>query len=262
VRPIVEVYGAVTGRMAVSDPAVQNIPPALRPCLLADGGKRLVGLDLAQVEPRVAAGMSGDAEMMAAVSSGDVYAAAASVVWPDSAVTPERRALAKRVLLARLYGQGYAALARAIDLSPEDAQDITNRLLRGWPVLRSWMAGLTAKAKAGEKLVTLAGRELPAPPADESYKAVNWVVQGSAADLFYRFTQRVAKKLPASARLWLPLHDELIVECETGDEASVADLLSQVMRCRVGGVEIFGQPTAYGSRWGQKDGAKQQPAAA
>jgi len=245
VHPIIEVYSTVTGRMTAHDPGVQNIPAQLRRCFMADEGKLLVGLDLHQVEPRLAAAMSRDETMS---SGDDVYVTAAEVIWPGEAVTPERRKVAKSVLLARLYGEGAPSLATRLGVPQDEAKRITGALLSGWPKLRGWLASLEAAAAAGRPLTTLAKRVLPAP--DSPHKATNYVVQGSGADLFYMFVNRVARQLPHGASLWLPVHDELIVQCEADDADVTSKLLAEQMRATVSGVLVSGEPVVYGSRWG------------
>lgn len=244
VRPIVEPYAEVTGRTKVKEPALQNVHPALRKFLLADDGCVLVGADFNQVEPRVAAGLSGDAEMITAAGNGDLYVAAAKAMWPGQTITVKMRSIAKRVLLAQIYGRGIRGLANDLGLTTDQARSMASGLSAKWPGMYQWAHDL---ARVNERLLTVAGRLLPTPP--KPYMAVNWVVQGSAADVFYSCTRKVAKSLPAGARLWLPLHDELIVECRRTDADEMKALMLSEMRSNVGGVAIEATATIYGPAW-------------
>jgi|GEM_PF-6871074 len=248
VRPIVVAYGARTGRMRVQDPALQNLGPKVRPALMADEGKALVGLDLHQVEPKVAALLSGDAAMKAAVQK-DCYLGAASVIWPGKEPTTDMRQSAKVVLLAQLYGEGHQALASRLGIGADEARRLVETLLAGWPYLRQWREELIAKARSGARLATFAGRPLPLLTAKEAWRGVNYVVQGSAADIFYEMVKKVAKALGEGSRLWLAVHDELVVECPSEQVDAVKDILATEMSLVVDGVTITGDAVVYGDRW-------------
>lgn len=241
-----------TGRMAVSCPALQNLAEHLRPALVVDDGKVLVGLDLDQVEPRVVAALSGDEAMRAAVQ-GDPYLAAAAVIWTDPAdadETARRRKVAKTVLLAQFYGQGTASLARRLGIPQAEAGRIRQKLLAGWPKLRRWLEATRRAAEKGQPLETAFRRRLPSCQ-DAPYKAVNWVVQGTAADAFKAMVSQVADQLQgfSGARLWLPVHDELVVECLARDAEAVASMMGGAMRLDLDGVVLSGQPAVLGRRW-------------
>ena len=243
-----------TGRMSVRGPAVQNLTAELRGFLLADEGKTLVGLDLDQVEPRVAAGLSGDKKMAEAISSGDVYMAAAAVIWraphKDDDERAWRRKTAKTTLLAQIYGQGARSLAARLGVSQTESLRICSTLLSAWSGLREWMGSVRSDAERGRPVLTWSGRLLP-PCADAPYKAVNYTVQGSAADIFKAMVTRVAKGLGdfPGARLWLPVHDELVVECGEDDAEEVAKMLGETMRLDIGGIPVGGAPAVLGPRW-------------
>jgi hypothetical protein len=242
-----------TGRMSVSKPALQNVSAYVRGCLLPDEGMVLVGLDLSQVEPRMAAALSGDTAMGAAIKAGDVYEAAATVVWPtppaDDGERAARRKTVKTVLLAQLYGQGTTSLALRLGISKGEAERIAQALLAGWPTLRHWLRSVRNRAERGQPIVTWGGRLLPSAK-ETPYKAVNWLVQGSSADLFKAMVAQVAEHLPAfeNARLYLPVHDELIVECRPDDAEEVATMLEQTMRIQISSVMFGGSATILGER--------------
>ena len=246
VHPTINANAARTGRMSVADPALQNLAELSRPLLIADSGKLLVGLDLSQVEPRLMAALSGDPALIAAVSSGDVYSATAA-----AAGSSIDRPAAKIVFLALMYGMGDAGLGAKLGVDLHAAKAARGRVLGAYPRLGEWIERTRLGAEAGEPLRTITDRPLPAVSPDKSYVAVNYLIQGSAADLFKRMTLRACGELPASARPWLPVHDELVVECDPVDADLVSDLLREHMRDTVNGVVIDGAPHVHGERWGK-----------
>jgi DNA polymerase I-like protein with 3'-5' exonuclease and polymerase domains len=98
--PIFHVMGTVSGRILVSDPYLQQLRRAYRSLIAAEPHNRLIYLDYAQFEPGVLAGLSGDAQLIAAYNDGDLYAALAHVLFGDT----NQRPTAKRVFLAFSYG--------------------------------------------------------------------------------------------------------------------------------------------------------------
>lgn len=255
IHPAIGTNGAdQTGRMSVRNPAVQNLTAEIRGYLVSDPGKVLVGLDLDQVEPRVVAGLSEDTAMREAIFSGDVYMAAADLIWTDPPESPEvradRRKKAKVTLLAQIYGQGSSSLAAQLGLAERESKRISTAMLKAWPNLRRWIDSTRSAAEAGERLTTWSGRLLPACP-EAPYKAVNWRVQGSAADIFKSMVSEVSKRLDdyPGSRLWLPVHDELVVECAEGDAEEMAVLLGETMRIELFGIPIGGTPSVLGHRW-------------
>lgn len=244
VRPAISANGAHTGRQTADRPAVQNLPAALRPLLTADPGRALVGLDLSQVEPRLMAALSGDPALAEAAGTGDVYEGVAAAC--GSGID---RPKAKIVALAIPYGKGDSTLADDLGVSVAEAAAARERVLSPFPRLREWIAETARSAEAGATLTTITGRPLPEPEA--GYMAVNYVIQGSAADVFKLMTLRVADSLPAGARMWLPIHDELVIEGDPGQVETVSDLLREHMREVVDGVLIDGEPHVHGERWGK-----------
>lgn len=248
-HPQVSVNGAVTGRMSISRPALQNIPPALRPMFLPDPGTVLIGCDLDSVEPMVAAAMSGDRALRQAVTN-DVYVELAVAVWGEQARSdPSRRKTAKTAFLAQLYGQGTNNLAARLDVPTDEASHVVDGLRTSFPDLFKWISRLRTTAREGRDLTTNAGRPLPGV-ADAPYKAVNYTVQGTAADVFKACNRAAVEALDAKA-LWLPIHDELIIQVED-DPAVIAEsieLLREAMTSTMDGVIISGRPEVIGHHW-------------
>ncbi len=250
------VLGAVTGRTISSGPNLQNIAPSLRPIFTADEGMTLLGADFDSVEPRVMAAMSEDAAALAAVQAQDVYTELAVQVWGASARGDKAlRAQAKTSFLAVGYGQGAPALAAQLGIPLEEAEQLKRNFRRQFPVMLTWGRSVVAAAEAGRHQVTGYGRYLPLPQEEcptspRPYRAVNWVVQGTGADVLKQVTARVAERLGPQA-LWVPIHDELILQVPDTAEGRERGLaaLREAMNFDFRGVPITATPEIIGPRW-------------
>ncbi len=256
-HPQITANVARTGRMGVSRPALQNLAGPARALFLPDVGYVLVAADLDHVEPSVLAIVSGDPVLRVAVK-GDVYQEIVSLIWPEHALrdnmTAEERDTnisfrkrAKTILLALMYGMGPAALAESLGGTRAEAVDIRQQVLRAWPEVRNWQRETDRRARR-DQLTTLTGRPLPVDP-QARYRAHNYSIQGSAADIFKRMTLEVKDQLPRDSRLWLPVHDELVVECRPADAERCKVILAACMTADIEGVLITAEPVGPWDRW-------------
>lgn len=262
---------ARTGRMSISGPALQNLAggafepgveddTGLRGLLLADSEMVLVGCDLSHVEPSIMAAASGDPLLQAHCEPGmDVYVEAGVAVWGEAArevgedgdLTPAAQGMRKKmkvVVLALMYGMGDKSLASSLGVSIPEAAAVRKKVLTVYPKVGRWIDARRADAKRCRTLRTLSGRPLP-DVRHKPYLATNYTIQGSAADLFKSMCVEVSDKLPAGARLWLPVHDELVVECRPEAVDEVVELLASCMRREVEGVLVWGEPKVLGEKW-------------
>jgi len=248
VHPRINSIGAKTGRMSIVGPPMQATPYQLRPAFLADEGMTLVACDLDRVEPCLVAAASGDPGLVAA-ASGDIYLELAAKMWGEDARSdPERRVQAKTSLNAIVYGQGAAGLGRRLGVTTDEAQAILDGWSAAYPVFEKWKK-VIAKASKGQAPTTLAGRRTRQP--EHPYQAVSYTIQGTAADLFKTMMLEVASALPDGFDLWLPVHDELIIQVPD-DPASIdtaLEILAEHMQCEVQGVHIGGTPAHVGRAW-------------
>ncbi|GEB96076.1 DNA polymerase [Microbacterium lacticum] len=246
VYPQIDTVGTVTGRFAIRRPALQNLSPGMRGLLLPDEGMVLVGADLSHVEPSIAAALSGDAAMLEAVAPGsDPYLWLAATIWGETVLADDpRRKIAKTALLASLYGQGVESLAQRLAISEDRAREVRAGIDRAFPTFAKWRK----RVMVGDDLATFYGRPLPTPRAGEEYKAVNHAVQGSAADFFKRRTLAVAERLCDTDRLYLPIHDELIVQTTPDRAAEVATILTETFGGEIGGVTVEAEGVILGGR--------------
>jgi len=243
VHPEIDVCGAITGRMAIRRPALQALPGAMRGLLVASPGKVLVGGDIHAVEPSLAAWMSGDEALAADLAEADPYQALATRVFgPDAGA--EERSRAKTSLLAQLYGQGTNGLARRLGVAPAAAEDLVAELRHTYPVLFGWLGGLDRHPLRE----TPWGRRLPSPPENRRFVARNWAIQGSAADAFRSAVASVAR-CGGPEVLWLPVHDELVVEVAPERAEGAARALRRALSPRLGDVQLRAEVQILGERW-------------
>jgi hypothetical protein len=250
--PQVVIRHAVTGRGTVRRPALQNLAGKLRPLLTAAPGKVLVSLDIARCEVMLAAAMSGDTALAAALNAGDPYVALVVAQFgEDRAGDAALRAQFKRALIASLYGQGAASLAVALKISETEAKELKSGLKRQWPRVFEWIAENTAAAKAGVAGRTLTGRPTPVLEATAAFKRTNHVVQGSGADFLYRGVARVAERLGPEV-LYLTVHDELVLEVNPEGADEACRVLVESMTFELpGGLVLTGDAQVLGTSWGK-----------
>ena len=232
--------GANTGRLASTDPNLQNIPVRseegrrIREAFVAPEGKVLVSLDYSQIELRILAHVAEiDALKQAFHEGQDIHAATASEVFgvPLDEMTPEIRRQAKAINFGVIYGISGFGLARNLRIPRGEAQGFIDRYFEKFPGIREYMDQTTAFAKENLFVQTLFGRKIHTPeiaakgPRAGFAKraAINAPIQGTAADIIRRAMIRMPEalaKMPDSAavKMLLQVHDELIFEV-TADAA-------------------------------------------
>jgi DNA polymerase-1 len=226
--------GAETGRMACSDPNLQNIPklPAYRACFRPSPGRVLVKADYSQIEMRIAAQITQDPVMIAAYQAGeDLHTkTAAAVRGVDlAAVTPADRRHAKAVNFGMLFGMGagglvqYAKNTYDVTLTEAEAAVFINRFFATYPTVRAWQR---RQGEGTDDPRTLGGRRRIG--VTRYTERVNTPVQGTAADIVKLALARLwadRAHVPGAAVV-LVVHDEILIECDTGEAAAVATWLT------------------------------------
>ena len=229
---------AATGRLASSDPNLQNIPvrtargQRLRAAFIAReadarGEWVLFTADYSQVELRIMAHFAGEERMKAAFAEGrDIHASTASVVFDvdERLVTREMRNRAKAVNFGLLYGMGAARLARETGLTILEAKRFMERYFDSFPKVRVWREALLVRAREVGYVETIFGRRRPMPELRSDNgrlrsfaenMAVNTPIQGSAADIIKKAMIDLEQRLTKSglaAQMLLQVHDELVLE--------------------------------------------------
>ena len=234
------IAGANTGRLASTDPNLQNIPVRsedgrrIREAFVATDGHQLVSLDYSQIELRILAHVANIDALKDAFRDGqDIHATTASEMFgvPLDEMTPDVRRQAKAINFGVIYGISSFGLARNLRIPRKEAQSFIDRYFERFPGIRTYMDETVAFAKQHGYVQTLFGRKINTPEINNrgphagfaKRAAINAPIQGSAADVIRRAMIRMPdaiKDLPA--KMLLQVHDELLFEVEAG---AVDDLI-------------------------------------
>ena len=235
--------GAVTGRLASTDPNLQNIPirteegRRIREAFVAPKGKLLVSLDYSQIELRILAHVADIPALKQAFKDGiDIHSMTASEMFnvPLDRMTPEIRRQAKAINFGVIYGISGFGLARNLRIPRADAQGFIDRYFERFPGIKEYMDATVAFAKTHGYVQTLFGRKIHTPeiisngPTAGFAKraAINAPIQGTAADVIRRAMIRMPKAIAGlQATMLLQVHDELLFEV---DENAVDPLIARV----------------------------------
>ena len=228
------ITGAVTGRLASTDPNLQNIPVRseegrrIREAFVAPEGKTLVALDYSQIELRILAHVANIPELKRAFAEGqDIHAMTASEMFgvPLDQMTPEIRRQAKAINFGVIYGISGFGLARNLRIPRGEAQGFIDRYFERFPGIRQYMDDTVAFAREHKHVATLFGRRIHTPEIDArgpsagfaKRAAINAPIQGTAADIIRRAMVRMDDAIAGlPARMLLQVHDELLFEVEDG----------------------------------------------
>jgi DNA polymerase-1 len=228
--------GAATGRLASSDPNLQNIPirtddgRRIRKAFIAPEGRRIVALDYSQIELRIMAHLSEDPNLLKAFGSGaDIHRATAAEVFGkamDDVSNNERRA-AKAINFGLMYGMSAFGLARQLGIGRGEAQDYIALYFSRYPGVRDYMERTRQDAREKGYVETVFGRRLHLENiharnqglrAGAERAAINAPMQGTAADIVKRAMIEIDRWLAGDARalMLLQVHDELVFEADAG----------------------------------------------
>ena len=241
------IAGASTGRLASTDPNLQNIPirseegRRIREAFVAEPGKVLVALDYSQIELRILAHIAKLPALKEAFARGDdIHAMTASEMFdvPMEDMTPDIRRRAKAINFGVIYGISGFGLARNLRIPRAEAQGFIDRYFERFPGIRTYMDDTKAFAKEHGYVQTLFGRKIHTPNIGAkgphagfaARAAINAPIQGTAADVIRRAMIRMPKaiaNLPAT--MLLQVHDELLFEVEQGTEDALIDAARDVM---------------------------------
>lgn len=239
--------GASTGRLASTDPNLQNIPirteegRRIREAFVAPEGKVLVSLDYSQIELRILAHVAGIESMKQAFRDGeDIHAATASEMFdvPLDEMTPDVRRQAKAINFGVIYGISGFGLARNLRIARGEAQGFIDRYFEKYPGIKEYMDDTVAFAKEHGHVATLFGRKIHTPEINAKgphagfarRAAINAPIQGSAADIIRRAMIRMPDAISGlPVKMLLQVHDELIFEVEEGGVDKAVSVIRDVM---------------------------------
>ena len=241
------IAGANTGRLASSDPNLQNIPVRteegrrIREAFVAPEGRVLVSLDYSQIELRLLCEFADVPALEAAFRAGDdVHAVTASEMFgvPLDEMTPDVRRSAKAINYGIVYGISGFGLARNLRIPREEATEFIARYFDKFPGIKGYMDETTAKAKRLGYVETLFGRKVHTPGVGQKgpqagyarRAAINAPIQGSNADIIRRAMARMEAAIEGlDARMLLQVHDELLFEASEGDADALIARAREVM---------------------------------
>jgi len=253
--------GTVTGRLASSNPNLQNIPVRtplgreIRRAFIAEEGWLLLSVDYSQIELRIVAHLAEDAAMIEAFQQNqDIHAATAAAVFnvePD-AVDATMRRRAKAINFGLIYGMSAFGLSRSTDMTLGEAEQFVKAYFERFPGVRSYLDQTRRDAGENGFVTTLLGRRRYFPQlaatahvseqmrARAVREAINAPIQGSAADIIKIASiqlDRTLQESPLRARLLLQVHDELVLECPQDElqktHTLVRDCMSRAYSLRV-----------------------------
>jgi DNA polymerase-1 len=244
---------AVTGRLASTDPNLQNIPirtaegRRIRSAFVAPAGHRILSADYSQIELRIMAHLSDDPRLLEAFAQGeDVHRATAGEVFglTPIEVSSEQRRAAKAINFGLIYGMSAFGLAKQIGVDRTAAAAYMDRYFARYPGVARYMEETRAVARDKGYVETVFGRRLWLPEIRSSNAgrrqgaeraAINAPMQGTAADLIKRAMIAVQDWLDAQklrSLLVLQVHDELVLEAPDSE----LDLLREALPKLMGGV--------------------------
>jgi DNA polymerase I len=242
---------AITGRLASSDPNLQNIPVRtaegrrIREAFIAAPGSHIVSADYSQIELRIMAHLSQDAGMLSAFANNeDIHRATAAEIFgvEKTSVDNEQRRYAKVINFGLIYGMSAFGLAQNLNIERSAAQSYIERYFARYPGVRKYMSDTRELAKQQGYVETIFGRRLWVPEinsangnrrAGAERAAINAPMQGTAADLIKLAMIAVDKWLTEEklqSKLIMQVHDELVLEVPDAELALVKQQLPLLMQ--------------------------------
>ncbi len=242
--------GAQTGRLASTDPNLQNIPirteegRKIREAFIAAPGNVLVSADYSQIELRLLAHVADIPSLRTAFKEGiDIHAMTASEMFgvPVKGMDPMVRRKAKAINFGIIYGISGFGLARQLSIPREEAGAYIKKYFQKFPGIQDYMEQYRAFGREHGYVETIFGRKVWLPQikspngAERSFgerQAINAPLQGSAADIIKRAMIRMPGALKAAglkAKMLLQVHDELVFEAPEAEARKLIEVASDTM---------------------------------
>ena len=253
-----------TGRLASSDPNLQNIPirtregREIRTAFVAEKGKVLVSADYSQIELRVLAHIADIPQLKQAFADGlDIHAMTASEMFgvPIEGMPPDVRRRAKAINFGIIYGISAFGLANQLGIGRDEAGAYIKTYFERFPGIRDYMDATKKRAHETGYVETIFGRRIHYPeintknPSMRGFlerAAINAPIQGSAADIIRRAMIRMSPALTeaklATARMLLQVHDELVFEVAEAEAETLITIARRVMEKAVEPAVHFSVP--------------------
>jgi DNA polymerase-1 len=241
---------ATTGRLASSDPNLQNIPirteegRKIRKAFIAEPGRVLVSADYSQIELRLLAHIGDIPQLKAAFADGlDIHAMTASEMFgvPVEGMPAETRRRAKAINFGIVYGISAFGLANQLGIGRDEAGAYIKTYFERFPGIRTYMDRMQRQVRSQGFVTTIFGRKVYIPAAqgrsqaERSFgdrAAINAPIQGAAADVMRRAMVRMPAALRdagLSAKMLLQVHDELVFEAPEAEADALIAVAKRVM---------------------------------
>jgi DNA polymerase-1 len=246
--------GSVTGRLASSNPNLQNIPVRteigreIRRAFIAESGHTLLSVDYSQIELRIVAHISEDEAMLQAFRDDqDIHSTTAAAIFgvkPED-VTPNLRRRAKAINFGLIYGMSPFGLTRTTDLTLAEAENFVKAYFDRFPGVKRYLQDTQDKAKKDGYVSTLLGRRRYFPQLAEGSavseqtraramrEAINAPIQGTASDIIKIAMIRLPQALTEQklkADMLIQVHDELVLECPQSDLSKTIAVVQKIMQ--------------------------------
>lgn len=241
---------AATGRLASTDPNIQNIPvrsalgKKIRKAFIPAAGCTLLSCDYSQIELRIMAALSGDEGMISAFrENADIHTATAAKVYgiAPAEVTKEMRSHAKMVNFGIIYGISAFGLSQRLGIPRSDAAQLIDNYFEQYPGIKAFMDATIAKTREQGYIETLSGRRRMLPDihsANQNIRgnaeraAINTPIQGTAADMIKLAMIRIDALLKSSYRskLLLQVHDELVFDLVAEEKDELVPKILDIMQ--------------------------------
>ena len=237
-----------TGRLASSDPNLQNIPiktldgKEIRKAFIAEKNSVLISADYNQIEMRILADIADVKELKKAFKNNqDIHNLTASQVFdiPINKVSEDQRRKAKAINFGIIYGITQYGLAKQISVSNEDAQEFINSYFKKFPEIKDYMQTTVKSCRKQGYVTNIFGRRIHLRGINDknfsvrSFQeraAINAPIQGSAADIIRLAMIKIDSTLKKKqANMLLQIHDELIFECLKANENNVKKIIKEAM---------------------------------
>jgi DNA polymerase I len=232
-RTLLGAYGSKTGRNQPSNSKYIFGPAKwIRFLIEPPPGASLIYRDFKQQEPKVAAVLSGDPELLAACESGDVYLGIAKQLgFIRESMSPAEieavRAMFKTVVLGIQYGLGARSLAIRTGVSLSEAYEILARLRARFRVFEDYAQNVIDHAGLHLEVSTCFGWRMRCPSGMNKRTIRNFPIQSAGAEILHVASVLAERR---GVRIVAPIHDAFVFECKAGEEEEASAALDQAMR--------------------------------
>jgi DNA polymerase-1 len=267
-HPSVRTMGARTGRMSITDPALQTLPSGdatvRRAFIPKDEDHVIIASDLDQVEFRLTANLSQDPDLInlfneSDLTGGDVFTEIMRQVYqdPNAQKSDNRRKLIKGVVYGKLYGAGVATMALTAGVSDAQMKSVVDAFDGSYPGVKLMAQAIEdigmkrLRAEGAGYVKTKTGRRLPCDD-DRVYSLTNYLIQASAAEIF---KQNLVKldNADLTELLIVPVHDEIVLNVPKDNVKEIMETVRECMTTREGwSVPLTAGVDGPFENWGQK----------